>query len=121
MDEVSPATPSCQPLPEGCLADGYHVYWESGEEGSGGGKQCWILGTQGPCSEGEVVERYITNFVGCRSTTNVSRKQDHLGNGIENGDITEEEAAERSVAMASVRSCGPGSRRSQSGKCRPIF
>jgi len=46
------------------------------------------------------------------------------GNGIDENNPAEDQEAEsrsagRSVAVAGMRPCGPGSRRTQTGKCRP--
>lgn len=117
---MSPTTPSCQPIPDGCLADGKHVYWSPDDEGSTGmkDKQCWVLGSQGPCSHDEILDRYVTNYIGCQSNNHKFYKQ--IGNVID-GDPEDEEMDSRSLAIGQYRSCAPGSRRSQTGKCRVAF
>ena len=116
-DEIS--VPSCQPLPEGCLADGQHVFWSPDYEGSTGtemnDRQCWLLGSQGPCSEDETLERYVSNYIGCQRIS----KLDRIVNNIDSNPIDEE--AERAIGITLVRSCGPGSRRTQAGTCRVKF
>ncbi|XP_032788880.1 uncharacterized protein LOC116926170 isoform X2 [Daphnia magna] len=118
--------PICQPLPDGCLANGLYVFWSADYEGSTetSDNQCWELGTQGPCSQGETLERYITNHIGCqpRILNRVPKPHSALDNLVINGDSQGKKAdrrsAGRSVAIAGLRPCGPGSRRSQNGKCR---
>lgn len=119
-------TPICQPLPDGCLANGLYVFWSPDYEGSGesSDNQCWELGTQGPCSQGETLERFVTNYIGCQAKVlnKISRPHSVLDNLIIDQEPKDEQAdrrsAGRSVAIAGLRPCGPGSRRSQNGKCR---
>ena len=44
--------PKCEPVPDGCPADGQHVYWGSNDSES---KKCWEIGCQGPCSLDEIL------------------------------------------------------------------
>ncbi|EFX76450.1 hypothetical protein DAPPUDRAFT_322369 [Daphnia pulex] len=117
---------SCEPLPDGCLADGHYVFWSPDYEGSSEAseKQCWLLGSQGPCSENETLERYATNTVGCQLRAFKIGRRPHGGNEIDERNPEDKEAESRSpsgrsVAVAGMRPCGPGSRRTQTGKCRP--
>ena len=38
--------PKCEPVPDGCPADGQHFY---GTPDDTMAKQCWLIGSQGPC------------------------------------------------------------------------
>ena len=80
------------------------------------------MGSQGPCSQNETLERFPTNTVGCQLRVfNIARRPQR-GNGIDETNPEDEEAQSRSsfrsVAVAGMRPCGPGSRRTQTGKCR---
>lgn len=45
-------TSQCEKTPSGCPADGKHVYWSPEITLA---KQCWEMGTQGPCSLNEIL------------------------------------------------------------------
>ncbi|XP_046642164.1 uncharacterized protein LOC124327238 isoform X1 [Daphnia pulicaria] len=42
----------CEPVPDGCPADGQHVYWSPDDSAS---KKCWEIGCQGPCSLDQIL------------------------------------------------------------------
>ena len=46
-------TAQCETVPDGCLTDGHHVYWSPDETSVA--KQCWAIGTRGPCEDGKLI------------------------------------------------------------------
>ena len=50
---VMKKTAQCETVRDGCLTDGHHVYWSPDETSVA--KQCWEIGTQGPCEDGKLI------------------------------------------------------------------
>lgn len=53
----------CEQVPVKCPADGQHVYWS--RDPSVAKPQCFQLGAQGPCAEGQVLGRNFSGAVDC--------------------------------------------------------
>ena len=45
--------PQCEPVPDGCPADGQHFYGTTDDTMA---KQCWEIGSQGPCLWYEILQ-----------------------------------------------------------------
>lgn len=94
-------TAQCETVPEGCPTDGHHVYWSPDETSVA--KQCWEIGTQGPCEDGKLIHLEQN-----KEELKVYCRPQFFENIFKN-------------SLANYRPCYSNSKRGQNNQCRQQF
>ncbi|XP_046448696.1 uncharacterized protein LOC124197355 [Daphnia pulex] len=92
-------TPECQPVPEGCPANGRYFYGTPNETMA---NQCWELLTQGPCRKGQVLK---------------------IKEGLDLEIVCDyrHDDSKNAVSAGMLGKCRPGTLRARSGHCSGVF